>query len=156
MLPASFPASLTHFLTTSCIYQTGLIRSARALLQEIVIKQEKHLSSKVEQAARLPNRGQASKRSRTRAREADEKSTRKNVDGPPNAPDPSKNPGERAALYLVQLRQDRQEREGGDSSGRNRQLIRSLDEAVGHLGRGRWDEQRKGRGRMANRKIMVR
>ena len=60
-----------------------------------------------------------------------------------------------AEHHLDRLRQYLRQADGEDSGSRNRQLIRSIKEAVGRVGRAKWEEERNGQGRMAYWRIKV-
>lgn len=160
-LPKSLPSSISHYLSTSAAHKTALIEEAKTLIQDIMNEEETYLKMKVQEAVRLPVRGPAEKAPSPKkvrvesAKAAKEKGPKRKdqADSQTALPVTSRHPEDRAKYYLAHMQQEHVHIDVNGSNSRAR-MYRML-EAMGRIGRARWQEARRGTSRMGCCRIKV-
>jgi hypothetical protein len=133
-----------------------------------VAQQEEYLNRQTSEAANLPTskarqRQYAQKRRKVEAEAVKVRKGKREADGAVREEERAgvveepENPHERVKAYIDEVRKMLAESEEGQTGkGQERRLGRVLGDAVGRIGRERWEEARRGRGKLAWGKIPVR
>jgi hypothetical protein len=162
---------LNRFLTLSSEHNTPFLKSSRRHLKAIVREQESQLKDKVAQAIELPTNKRkikelAQKKRKIQAElKAADKSQKKNAATSPEFEKMEQETElvslevtdnqERARAYLAELKKRFEDNVEGAKRADEARLTRILGEATGRIGRERWEELRRGMGKLAWWKVQV-
>lgn len=163
--------ALNRYLTLSSEHNTPFLKASKRHLKAIVREQESQLKDKVFQAVELPTNKRRIKELAQKKRkvlaelEAVHKAQKKKpaisseFKATESEPDPvsldATDNQERALAYLAELKRQFEENVEATKRADEMRLTRILGEAIGRIGRERWDELRRGMGKLAWWKVQV-
>lgn len=158
-LPPSIPSSLSHFLSLSAKHNQPAFKSARTLLKSIMEEQISQVKYQIDEAVNLPRKGKTSNKNKRAKTDHGDQSQSGESQGSNSSKSSTKSkqpeevdPEERSAEYMAELRAVLNTGGSGGDVGR---LKRVVGEALAFVGRKRWEDARRGSGKLAVYRVKV-